>query len=285
MSRRTLILAAIAAVPILAIAANMAGRYTGLAVTRTSPAELSRHLAPGYRLTTPDGAGPFPTALLFSGCDGPRDNLDTWAAALAAAGWAALIVDSHAHRGLDDYALWRLVCAGQILTGAERAADVAVALADARAMPQVDAGRLALIGASHGGWAVMEFLAMAERGNLPPGLTAFPDAAPLEGLRAALLLYPYCGTMSRAARRGWSQPLPVLFLLVEGDTIADEAPCLQTATRADRRGLPVEVHTYDGVTHGFDQRDKAPFSTLRYDPDTTEDAIERGIAFLESAIK
>ena len=41
-------------------------------------------------------------------------------------------------RGLTDYELWRLVCSGQYLTGAERAGDVTVALADSRKLPQVE---------------------------------------------------------------------------------------------------------------------------------------------------
>lgn len=270
---------------VLAVGGNMAGRYSGLTVARLAPAALSARLAPGYRLVTPDGDGPFPTALLFSGCDGPRDNLQRWAEALTSAGWAALVVDSHGPRGLDDLELWRLVCAGQLLSGAERAGDVAVALADARAMPQVDGDRLALIGASHGGWAVMELLSMADRDRVPPNLTEWPGpAGPLRGVAAVLLLYPYCGALSGANRHGWDRDLPVLLFLAEGDSIADERPCLRLARGAARRGLPVEAHVFEGVTHGFDQQDKAPFSTLGHDPDATRQALSRGTAFLARAI-
>ncbi len=271
---------------VLLVAANTVGRYTGLTVPRVPPETLSSMLSPSYTLTVPEeGEGPFPTALLLSGCDGPRDNLETWAQALAEAGWASLAVDSHAPRGFTEFELWRLVCAGQLLNGAERAGDIAVALADARAMPQVDETRLALIGASHGGWAILEYLSMADHGQAPLTLTGWPDGpAPLDGVQAALLLYPYCGGLSRASRRGWQTALPVLFLLAEGDSIASEKPCLEVAAREARRGLPIETHVYAGVTHGFDQREKAPLSTLGYFPEATADALSRGTAFLDRAI-
>lgn len=268
------------------VAVNTIGRYTGVTVPSVPPKTLSALLAPHYRLTTPEaGEGPFPTVLLLSGCDGPRDNLDTWAAALAEAGWASLIVDSHTPRGFTEYELWRLVCAGQLLNGGERAGDVAVALADARAMPEVDETRLALLGASHGGWTVLEFLSMADYGQIPHTITEWPEgAAPLDGIVASILLYPYCGGLSRASQRGWKSRIPVLFLLAERDKIANERPCLALAMREERRGQPVETHVYAGVTHGFDAQEKAPLSTLGYFPDATADALARGTRFLNAAI-
>ncbi|SFC62064.1 dienelactone hydrolase family protein [Tropicimonas isoalkanivorans] len=257
----------------------------GLGADPVTPTALSAQLAPTYRLTTPRGEGPFPTALLFSGCDGPRDNLETWAQALAEAEWASLIVDSHSPRGLTEFERWRLVCMGQILTGEERAGDVAVALADARRMPKVDPSRLALIGASHGGWAVLEYLSSADHHDVPPTLTAWPlGAKPLDGVAAVLALYPYCGELAQAPRRGWSSDIPVMLLLAQGDTITNEQPCLRMVRQAARNGLPVETHVYSGVTHGFDQRDKAPLSTLDYFPAAAADAISRGTDFLNKAI-
>ena len=95
--------------------------------------------------------------MLLSGCDGVHDNMEFWANRLAARGYRALILDSHRPRGLDRFEAWRLVCAGQVLPGAERAGDLAVALAD----PALPAGGRIVLGASHGGWAAMEFLRLA----------------------------------------------------------------------------------------------------------------------------
>ena len=275
------------AVAVAAVGLNMLGRYSGATVRREDPASVAARLAPHLIETRPEGAGPFPTALLFSGCDGVRDNLRTWAEALQARGWASIIVDSHTPRGFSELQVWRLICAGQLFLGSERAGDVAVALALARERAHVDPGRLALMGASHGGWAVLEFLSMADHGQVPPSLAEWPGAAPsgpLAGVRAAVLFYPYCGQLSRAARRGWRSAIPTLFLLVRDDAIAGERDCLDLAAREARRGLPVETVIYPGVTHGFDQQEKAPLSTLRYDAATTQAALARALDFLDAAV-
>lgn len=264
-------------------AGNLAGRYTGASVQRLAPAELSALLSPAYRTATPAGQGPFPTVLLFSGCDGPKDSMDRWSAALVAHGWATIIVDSHGPRGLDRHALWRLVCAGQLLMGSERAGDVLVALADARAMPFADPHRLVLLGASHGGWAIMELLAMDPPEALPYNLAAAPGPGdPLAGLAGTVLLYPYCGEANRANPEGWTRPVPTLMLLAGADSIVDPQDCARIAGRLAARGLRVDVRTLAGVDHGFDQAEKAPLSTLDFDPAATAAAIAAALAFLDA---
>ncbi|MGF1562786.1 MAG: dienelactone hydrolase family protein [Geminicoccaceae bacterium] len=280
----------IAAVVIGALAIGVGLNSTrglfGLSVSQHRPEALSELLSPAYRITRPDGDGPFATALLFSGCDGPKDNLERLAGELKQAGWASVIVDSHAPRGYGDAEAWRLICAGQLLNGAERAADVAVALNDARAMPFVDAERIGLVGASHGGWAVLDFLAQYDADTRPPILRAWPDSLVdqgLDGVEAVALLYPYCGPTSVVAHNGWTSPVPALFLLVEGDTVTGERDCLRLAERMRARGLVAETELYPNVTHGFDQETKAPLSTLIYAPEEAARAHARIIAFLEAA--
>ena len=141
--------------------------------------------------------------------DGPKDNVVRWAEMLNAHGWAAIIVDSHGPRGFSEHEAWRLVCAGQLLMGAERAGDVLVSIDDARRMPFVDPDRIALIGASHGGWAIMDLLALDPPRRLPFNLASLPDAGdPLAGVVGTILLYPYCGPANRARRHGWRAPIP-----------------------------------------------------------------------------
>jgi dienelactone hydrolase len=279
---------------------NLAGRYTGWSVARISPAALSAKLAPFYRIAKPEGPGPFPTALLFSGCDGPKDSMARWSAALVAHGWATLIVDSHTPRGLAEHESWRLVCIGQVLMGSERAGDVLVALADARRMPFVDPDRIALLGASHGGWAIMDLLALDPPAALPFNLTAAPvpgDLAaapvpgdlslapvpgdPLAGLAGVVLLYPYCGEASRAAPDGWPRPVPTLLVLAGDDSIVDPSDCLAIVRALERRGQSVETLTLPSADHGFDQVEKALLSTLEFDPAATGTAIRATLAFLD----
>lgn len=262
---------------------NTVATHRGMMAEKRTPEALSDLLAPHYRVAMPDGAGPHPVALLFSGCDGPKDNLDRLSESLVAAGWGAMIVDSHAPRGMDRAEVWRLVCSGVTLPGAERAADVAVAIADARDLPGADPARIALVGASHGGWAVLDLMALAGTGDVPWGLTAWPGgsaAAALEGVGGAVLYYPYCGIATVAGREGWQAAFPVLMLLVAGDSIADDADCAALAARMAAEGRPVDVVSIPGVTHGFDQEEKALFSTLEFDAGAAEAAVAMTLDFL-----
>ncbi len=269
---------------VLVVAGNSLGRYFGWFVPAAPAEAVAEALRPFYRIATPAGDGPFPTALLYSGCDGPGDNLDRWAAMLTGRGWAAVIVDSHGPRDYLDFELWRLICAGQLMMGSERAGDVLVSIYDARAMPFVDPDRLVLIGASHGGWAIMELLAFEKLWRLPFGLAALPEATvahPLQGVVGAILVYPYCGAANRARRVGWRFPAPALFLLAGNDVIAPAEDCLAVAEVLEAAGAPVEVRVFPGVTHGFDQEKRAPFSLLEFDAEATAEALAIAGAFLD----
>ncbi len=269
---------------VLAVAGNSLAHYQGWGVHRMQPEALAAKLRPYYRIAKPAGDGRFPTALLYSGCDGPKDNLDRWAAMLNAHGWAAIIVDSHTPRGFGDHDVWRLICAGQMFMGSERAGDVLVSLADARRMRFVDPDRIVLVGASHGGWAIMDLLALDPPRRLPFNLAALPDDPeddPLAGVAGTILLYPYCGPANRAAHGGWRRPVPTLFVLSKDDAIADADDCLAIAQGLETRGSPVQTLVLSGVTHAFDQQDRAALSTLVFDEAATEKALDRAGAFLD----
>ena len=150
-------------------------------------------------------------------------------------------------------------------------------------MPFVDPARIALVGASHGGWAVMDLLAMNPPDRLPYNLAGLrPDAPadPLAGVVGALLLYPYCGEAS-LARRGWARPVPTLFILSRDDYVAPSGECLAVADTLRAEGLPVETVVLEGVTHGFDQEERSELSPLRFDAAATEVALEKGVGFLD----
>lgn len=273
----------IACLFVLVVGLNTVAHHRGWIVQRLDPKTLSAELSPFYRIHQPDGPGPFPTALLFSGCDGPHDNMERWAEALVADGWAAVVVDSHRPRGYDDFEAWRLVCLGQLMAGGERAGDVLVSLADVRDMPFVDRDRMALIGMSHGGWSVMDLLALDAQNRLPLNLThapGTPDDPPLTGVAAVVLVYPWCGPTNRAVDAGWDHRAPVLFILADDDTIAPSADCRAVAATLEAEGRTVEVISFAGVTHAFDQQERAGFSSLVFDEAATRQAISQAIAFL-----
>src|SRR5437870_700055 len=88
---RALLLLAIAG-----LAAGCAGRAAPqqIAVEHPRPAALTGDL---YR---PAGAGPFPAVILLHGCSGVGPHTVAWAQWLQAEGYAALVLDSFAGRGL-----------------------------------------------------------------------------------------------------------------------------------------------------------------------------------------
>lgn len=286
--QRVLVVSAAAVGLILATAGfHTVARLSGWLSERMEPAELSALLAPHYTIAKPDGVGPFPTAILFHGCDGVADNMHRWADALVADGWAAVIVDSHTPRSILDYDMWRLVCAGQLLPGAERAGDVMTAISDASAMPFVDQDRLALIGMSHGGWSIMELLALDTAGRVPFNLTRPPAALSrdgLSGVQAVILVYPWCGLANRARRRPWAHDAPALFLLARDDVIAPAAECERVADALEAAGKDVSTVVYPDVTHGFDQMEHTPLSTLVFDEAATRDAIANALATMDRAV-
>ena len=275
---------AVAILWLAVLGGNTLGRYLGWTIPDQDPQALAEALRPYYRVMKPEGGGPFPTALLYSGCDGPKDNLERWGAMLNARGWAAVIVDSHGPRDYLASDIWRLICAGQLLMGSERAGDVLVSIYDARRMPFVDPERLVLIGSSHGGWAIMELLAFEKAWRLPFSLAALPEGAvehPLDGVVGSILVYPYCGPANRSRRAGWRHPAPVLFLLSGNDIIAPAGDCRAVATMLAAEGIPVETVVFEGVTHGFDQVERAPFSALEFDPEATAEALRVAGDFLQ----
>ncbi len=289
--RRALVGGALAFAVVLGLGVSYsASRLAGVEVLLDTPEARGDLLRPAYRVTLPPdrAAGArVPVALLISGCDGPRDNLPRWTEMLAGIGWASMVVDSHTPRGLTDFDLWRAVCAGAVLPGPERAGDIAVALAELHGTAWADTSRVALIGASHGGWAVHDYLALASEGRAPHGLTAWPEPVqddPLRGIVGVVTLYPYCGVAGVAARAGWERGPPVLMLMAQDDTITDEDACLALAERERAVGVSVETHVYSGVTHGFDTQERSVLSGLRFDAEATDDALRRIAAFLQALV-
>ncbi|QDY71603.1 dienelactone hydrolase family protein [Qingshengfaniella alkalisoli] len=265
------------------VALNTARQAARVSFTVDTPADRTRELARHWQILKPDGDGPFPAAILLSGCDGVHDNMDFWAKEMVADGRVALILDSHAPRKLDKFDSWRLVCSGQILTGAERAGDVAVALKALLDMPDVT-NDVVLFGASHGGWSAMEMVGLANSAEVPPGLTEWPQPpdAILTDLAGLVLLYPYCGVLNGTRGENWEVGLPALMVLAENDTIVSTSACLERAEELQAVGAHMETVVIARADHGFDQRDKSALTTLEFNPARREEARTAIRAFLKS---
>lgn len=267
MRKRILIISlAILAFFVIVIAGNTARNAARWTLVTETPAQRLAELEPDWRLEKPDGPGPFPAAILLSGCDGVHDNMDLWAREMVGLGRAALILDSHKPRGLVELQAWRTVCAAQILTGAERAGDIAIAMTALSKRPDIRPDDMVILGASHGGWAALEYMDLLGSGETPPGLTEWP--MPPETLAGAVgqlvLLYPYCGIMNGGGDARWPKHVGGLMILSGKDSIVDPQQCRDMADNLRTHGASIEVATIAGADHGFDQHDHSVLSLLTY---------------------
>lgn len=266
-------LVAILATGLLLVAGNTLRNAQRLQPFDRNPQALQVLLSANWRMLRPEGAGPYPLAILLSGCDGVRDNMDYWAQVMAQTGRAALILDSHGPRNLARHERWRAVCAAQVLTGAERAGDLAVALAAIEQMDDIDAADVVVMGASHGGWTVMEFMQLATQGTTPPpGLTDWP-APPgklLEKIGKVILLYPYCGLISGAASANWPRNVRGLMILADQDQIVNQTLCQRMAFELREQGAELQVQVIANADHGFDQKERSSLSPLEFNQTYTD---------------
>lgn len=238
----------------------LAGLLAALALTGAAPAQ--DRLAGHVEILIPEGAAdnalwPVPVALLFSGCGGVRPLLQDYARTAHAAGWAAVIVDSHGARGIGRTAARLQVCTGLRMRGQDRAADVFEALEIVRADPRLDANRVVLAGWSHGGWTILDAMAAAQ---------ASPEAeGAFDGVEAAFLVYPYCGAIIEADTAPIGDPFPVTMLLVGKDRIADPDDCRRLAQARAAEGSRIDIVFEPDLTHAFDDSDQPWDPRMDYD--------------------
>lgn len=246
--------------------AAAAQNLTGVFVPRRTLDEQVEMIRPGVQIFLPDSAtGPVPAVLFFHGCGGERPMHTAYAAAIAEAGFGALIVDSFEPRGIGRFGAMTQVCSATRLMGQERAADVFAALEIARETDGIDAERLILAGWSHGGWTLLDAMSFVSEGERPPAL--IDGDVSFDGVLGIVPIYPYCGFPARASGRIGPGLPPVEMVLAERDMVAPHADCERLARQAIEAGAEMDYAVWDGVTHAFDDTD-AP----AIDPRMTYDA-------------
>lgn len=262
------ILSGVLAAMLIAAALNSWRNWAGIAINTQTTQERLELLADDWRMVPPDTPLTEAGAMLLSGCDGVHDNMDYWAGILAARGYPGLIIDSHRPRGYDRLESWRLLCMGQLLPGAERAGDIAVGMATSGSNDVI------LLGASHGGWSVLEFMRQSMTGDLPPGLSEWPVSpeALHKRIAAAIVIYPYCGVLNGAAEGDWSGMPPILMILAGKDELMVTPACQRMAEDLTALGADVTVVLYEDAGHGFEQQERAPLSQLEFRPELREAA-------------
>jgi dienelactone hydrolase len=215
-------------------------------------------------LYKPSGTGPFPAIILAHTCAGVNQHTETWGKLLASWGYVVLVPDSFGPRGE------KQICTKALsITGDMRVADVAGALKFLATQPDVRAGRIGIIGHSHGGWTAMRAVQKSY------GLAAL-------GLRAAVAYYPSC-----TPQLDRDVDVPLLILVGDKDDWTPADPCRQLQAAGFPRPDLVEAVYYPNAYHSFDIR--MPDRTvpgragtthrLAYDPAAASDAEARTKAF------
>jgi dienelactone hydrolase len=246
------------------------------AAARESHARL---MAPGLKLVSPPGRGPFPTVLLIHGCGGlsgadrPNPIMDEYARSAVQAGWAAAILDSYAPRHWEAPWARARVCTGLRLPGSRRAADVLAGLDLLGADPRINIHHLRIASWSHGGWAVGDLVSLPDPGDGSLRRTL----AEVEGI---YFTYPFCGFPAQGGRRDWTWKGVVRFVFAENDTVQSEAGCQPMLDRARKAGARVDATVFPGVTHAFDERLRTADSPFRFDEAATARAHQEFIAWL-----
>lgn len=256
------------------------------------PADLSSSPTPlrAY-LFRPEGAGPHPAVVMVHGCGGAyaKDGSlnarhQMWGEHLAAHGYVALMLDSFSSRGLKQICTQKY--AERTIKEADRVGDTYAALHWLRQQAEVRGDRIALMGWSHGGGVTLDAIR-----RKPQQMT--------EGFAAALSLYPGCTTRNKKAA-SFMPYAPLLILIGEADDWTPAASCIALTETAVTHGAPMQIHTYPGAYHDFDNPGLSKVR-IRKDvpngvnpgqgvhtgphPAAREDAKQRALAFFAEQLK
>ncbi len=211
-------------------------------------------------LRVPPASAPVPAVVIEHGCGGVRASHHDWAADLADAGIASLVLDSFTGRDLDEICSGRrTVSVASLLVDVYRSADLL------RDHPGIDPDRIGVIGFSFGGrtalWAAQE---------------RFQDAYGGEPFGAYAAFYPstcFIQLVSEADVAGG----PIGVFHGEADDYTPIDQCRQMIGRMADAGVDATVFAYPGAHHGFD--DRALASSVRfYSPGTPS---PRNCSFVE----
>lgn len=239
----------------------------------------SARLATHFNIIKPDGDGPFPTIIMMHGCG--RSDVPQMPYALAAKekGFASIIVDSFAPRGISEIEAAATVCTGISLRGSERTGDFIGALHWALEQDWVKKDDIHGIGWSHGGWTIMDSIA---RENDIAKLADIKIDSPeiLSNLKSAFCIYPWCGPGSYSHSKGWGRKIPAHVIICGQDFVTGDALARQTISKLQDDGIDIDFTFFARGTHSFDEFESF-HPAQKYDPQLTEEAINIFLNFVE----
>jgi dienelactone hydrolase len=198
-------------------------------------------------------AGRRPAVLALHGCGGmysvlksKRDALSmrhqAMADLLVAEGYIVLFPDSFRSRGVEE--ICTIESRRRTITQRNRLSDTLGALAWLQQREDVQPDRIAVLGWSHGGSAVLAGL------NAKQAAVAGRKAA-ADYFRAGVAFYPGCSD-SLQVRPGYSLAAPLTLFVAGSDDWTPPGPCVNLAGRLRDAGEPVEITVYADTYHGFD---------------------------------
>ncbi len=156
------------------------------------------------------------------------------------------------------------IASAHYLLPATRAADLYIALDHASKLDRIDPENIHLIGYSHGGSAILDALALAQLGEIPPPMTQ-TSKTPLSGVRSASVYYPNC-TPGTYIYQYQSTPknIPVFMALARDDEFANPRYCERAANAINFYSItdtspisssPLVTQKYYPGEHAFDMQE------------------------------
>ena len=253
------------------LAVFLAGTATAQTVQfRTaSPSQNVNVTADFYR---PSGSGPFPAVVILHTCGGVGVKESQYASSLRSEGYVVVVPDSFASRGNRKKSN-RCTPGNYENHVSDSVSDALGAAAYLRSLPFVRGDRIAVMGMSLGGTAVL----------------ALPPEAIDQGIRAAISYYPPC--VQPDGKHFFNESkIPLLLLLAELDNWSPTTACVAKAQESQKSGRIVEWMVYPGAHHGFDNQ--AYYSavndnrgrTMQFNQSATDDSWNRFKTYLNKHI-
>ena len=224
----------------------------------TIPAAAGLPQISGY-LARPSSPGPAPAVLVLPGCEGLTPMNTATADDLAGHGFVGLTIDVNGALGV------RNACTDARTLAPLGARYAAASLGWLANQSYTKPNQLGIVGYSMGAIEVLDLI------------DPWTPAPPPAGLRVAVAYYPNC------EGRPASITVPLQILDGAADDWTPSQPCQTLAQTAAAAGKPVQITTYPGVTHAFNQPSNSTRHylghTLIYDPKASADADVKTMAF------
>ena len=212
------------------------------------PELIKANLEKNMKIVKPDGKGPYPTVILFTGAGDPfwREGYGNWMNWLKERGYASVISDSAKSRGVTGKAMM-----SRKLMPIERAKEVFWIKDIIKGMDFVDINKLGLMGMSHGGDTVIDSLVYS---------TEDSNEYNLDGVRTVVTFYPGCRKpifgvkLTKNFDNPWYQKdIPVSIFQGSIDAWVDIKLCQDIVERQKGIGTPIKYHFYENARHCFDE--------------------------------